>query len=95
MNRIGIPLGKYVNDEIYWGIKTGANKVFVIDEKMKDELILKDAKSAEVIKPFIIGDEIRKYRINFKNKYLIFSRRGNNISNYPAVYEYLKPFKSQ
>jgi type I restriction-modification system DNA methylase subunit len=95
LNKVGIPLGQYVKNEIYWGIKTGSNKVFVIDEKQKEILIQKDQKSAEIIKPFIIGDEIRKYRINFNKKYLIFSRRGIKISDYPAILEYLKPFKNQ
>jgi hypothetical protein len=95
LNKVGIPLGQYVKNEIYWGIKTGSNKVFVIDEKQKEILIQKDQKSSEIIKPFIIGDEIRKYRINYNKKYLIFSRRGIKISDYPAILEYLKPFKNQ
>ncbi len=95
LNKVGIPLGQYVKNEIYWGIKTGSNKVFVIDEKQKESLIQKDQMSSEIIKPFIIGDEIRKYRINFNKKYLIFSRRGIKISDYPAILEYLKPFKNQ
>lgn len=95
LNKIGVPLGKYVENKLYWGIKTGSNKVFVIDEKQKEILVQKDQKSAEIIKPFIIGDEIRKYRINFNKKYLIFSRRGIKISDYPAILEYLKPFKNQ
>jgi len=95
LNNVGMPLGTYVKNEIYWGIKTGSNKVFVIDEKLKENLIQKNHKSAEIIKPFVIGDEIRKYRINFNKKYLIFSRRGINISNYPAILEYLKPFKNK
>jgi len=94
LNKIGIPLGEYVGNDLYWGIKTGSNKVFVIDEKQKEILIQKDPKSAEIIKPFIIGDEIRKYKINFNKKYLIFSRRGIKISDYPAILEYLKPFKN-
>jgi hypothetical protein len=93
LNTIGLPLGEYVNDEIYRGIVTGLNKVFIIDEKTRTDLIKSDPKSSEVIKPFVIGDEIRKFRVVFRNKYLIFSRRGIDIKKYSAVYEYLKKFK--
>jgi hypothetical protein len=95
LNKIGIPLGNYIDGEIYRGIVTGLNEVFVIDEKKKTELIQSDPKSSEIIKPFIIGDDARKYRIVFRNKYLIFSRRGIDITRYPAIQEYLKKFKTQ
>nr|WP_320161698.1 N-6 DNA methylase [uncultured Methanoregula sp.] len=93
LNSVGLPLGKYVKDEIYRGIVTGLNEVFIINEKTRDELVSSDPKSSEIIKPFIIGDEIRKFRVVFRNKYLIFSRRGIDIKQYPAVLEYLKKYK--
>jgi hypothetical protein len=88
-------LGEYVNNKIFRGVLTGLNAVFVIDRPTKDKLLQKDPKSQEIIKSFVLGDDIRKYRINYQNKYLIFTRRGIDIKQYPAVYEYLKEFKSQ
>ena len=35
----GIPLGEYVKGKIYYGIKTGLNEAFVIDEGTKERLI--------------------------------------------------------
>jgi hypothetical protein len=95
LDKIGIPLGEYVDNEIYRGIVTGLNEVFVIDEKKRDELIRSDPKSSEIIKPFVIGDEVRKFRVVFRNKYLIFSRRGIDITQYPAIMEYLKKSKTK
>jgi len=72
----GIPLGEYVEGKIYYGIKTGLNEAFVIDEATKDRLIAEDAGSAEVIKPFLVGKDIRKYSALQPDKYLIFFPKG-------------------
>ena len=41
MNR-GTPLGDFVKGRIYYGIKTGLNKAFVIDQAKRDELVEED-----------------------------------------------------
>ena len=93
MAAAGIPLGEYVNEKIYWGIKTGFNQAFVIDGAKRAELIAKDPKSAEIIKPLAVGDDVRKWRTNYKDKWLIFTRRGININDYPAIKKYLEQWK--
>jgi type I restriction-modification system DNA methylase subunit len=95
MAAAGIPLGEYVNKKIYVGIKTGLNKAFWIDDAKRAELIAKDPKSAEIIKPLAVGDDVRKWRINYKDKWLIFTRRGVNIKRYPAIFEHLNQWKPE
>jgi hypothetical protein len=92
MKKAGIPLKGYLKTQINYGIKTGFNEAFVIDGATRERLIKEDSKSKEVIKPFIGGDDVRKYRINYKDKYLIFTRRGINISKFPAIQKYLMSF---
>ncbi len=106
MKKIGTPLGQYTGGEIYYGIKTGLNEAFVIDRVTRDRLINEDKKSAELIKPFVVGDDVRKYVINSKDRYLILIPKGWTLarvgnardawkwfsSNYPAVAEHLSPF---
>ena len=41
--------------------KTGLNEAFVIDEVTRAKLIAEDPKSAEVIKPFLAGRDIKKF----------------------------------
>ncbi|MFH1195796.1 MAG: N-6 DNA methylase [bacterium] len=101
----GIPLSKYVNGKIYYGIKTGLNKAFVINEETKNKLIAEDPKSAEVIKPFLAGRDIKRYAALKVDKYLIFFPKGwtNRINAkkgfkvleemFPAIAEHLKPFE--
>ena len=59
----GIPLIQYVDGKIYWGVKTGLNEAFVIDEKTKNKLIKEDKRSREILKPFLAGKEIKRYTL--------------------------------
>jgi type I restriction-modification system DNA methylase subunit len=95
MREAGTPLGKYVKGKIYRGILTGFNEAFVIDRCKRDELIAADPASAEIIKPFIKGDDVRKYQINFRERYLIFTRRGIDIDQYPAIKRHLLKWKRE
>lgn len=80
--------------QINYGIKTGFNEAFFIDEETKNNLIEEDAKSAELIKPLIRGRDIKKYVYSFHNLYIIctFPALKLNIDNYPAIKKYLKSF---
>ena len=91
----GKPLGEYVNGKIYRGVLTGLNEAFVIDAATKDRLIAEDPRSAEIIKPFLAGRDIKRYQTPVVDKYLIFSRRGIVIADYPAVLNYLMQFKER
>lgn len=51
IEKYGIPLSKW-NVSINYGIKTGYNDAFIIDEATKNTLITSDPKSAELIRPF-------------------------------------------
>ncbi|WP_019946532.1 type IIG restriction enzyme/methyltransferase [Hymenobacter aerophilus] len=91
----GTPLGEYVEGKIFYGIKTGANVAFVIDAATRDELINKDPRSAEIIKPFLAGRDVKRYRQPVATNYLLFTRHGINIEEYPAVLTYLEQFRKQ
>ena len=58
-------------------------------------MILEDKKSEEIIKSLIIGDDVRNYHIDYEKRYLIFTRRGIDINQYPAVLKYLEQFKTE
>jgi hypothetical protein len=90
-----IPLKEYTEDKLFRGITTGLNEAFIIDEKTKKELIKKDPKSAEIIKPYLRGTDIKRYYVDWKGLYIIFTRRGINIDSYPAIKDRLSPFKEQ
>jgi adenine-specific DNA-methyltransferase len=89
----GISLSEYVDGKIFYGIKTGYNEAFVIDLATKERLIAEDPRSAEVIKPFLAGRDIKRYQQPKSDKFLIFTRRGIEIENYPAILSYLEGFR--
>ncbi len=102
----GVPLGEYVMSKIYRGVLTGLNEAFVIDEATRARLIAEDARSAELIKPFLAGRDIKRYEQPKSDKYLILMPRGwtrEQSSNakdalgwlnksYPAITNHLMPF---
>lgn len=88
-----VPLKEYLKSKMYRGILTGYNKAFVIDEATRERLCKDDPKSSEVIKPFLRGRDIKRYRISHNGFYLVFTRRGGDIQEYPAIRKYLSQFK--
>nr|MDA3781044.1 Eco57I restriction-modification methylase domain-containing protein [Bacteroidales bacterium] len=88
----GVPLKDYINSDIFYGVKTGFNEAFVINEETKTALIEQDISSAEIIKPFLAGRNINRYSTEFENKYLIFCHRGIEIDKYPAIKEHLSKY---
>jgi len=95
MQKVGIPLSSYASNSIRRGILTGFNEAFIIDEAKKNELIAEDPKSAEIIKSFVVGNDVRSYRINYDGKYLILTKIGIAIKEYPAIFNHLKQYESQ
>lgn len=54
IDRLGVPLSNW-NIRINYGIKTGYNKAFIIDNTIKADLIRQDNKSADIIRPFLLS----------------------------------------
>jgi adenine-specific DNA-methyltransferase len=93
MNRIetiGKPLKEW-NVSINYGIKTGFNEAFIIDTVKRDELVARDSKSAEIIKPMLRGRDVQKYVTNWANIWLInpHNNPSIDINNYLVIKEHL------
>jgi hypothetical protein len=95
INAKGVSLGDYIGEKIYRGILTGLNEAFVIDAETREKLIDEDPKSADIIKPFLAGRDIKRYQPPEHKRYLIFTRRGIKIENYPAIKQQLLQYKTR
>ncbi len=90
IEKIGSPLKSW-DIAIYRGTLTGFNEAFIIDGKRKDELIAADPKNAEIIKPILRGRDIKRYRVDFADLWLINTHNGHgktppiNVKNFPAI----------
>jgi type II restriction/modification system DNA methylase subunit YeeA len=90
----GSKLLREYNIRINFGIKTGYNEAFIIDKKIKNELIDTDMKNAEIIKPIIRGRDLKKYSYSFCNQWVIctFPSLEINIDNFPSIKKYFLNF---
>ncbi|MBL7992401.1 MAG: N-6 DNA methylase [Candidatus Kapabacteria bacterium] len=91
----GATLGKYVQGKIYRGVLTGFNEAFVINRATRDNLIAEDPNSIDIIKPIIVGDNARRYFLDFKDQYIILTRIGVEIERYPAIFKHLSQYQEQ
>ena len=62
-HQIGESLGQHVRQKIYFGIKTGLNEAFVVDRDTRDQLIARHESSAEILKPFLRGRDVKRWRV--------------------------------
>lgn len=89
----GIPLKNW-DITINYGVKTGLNAAFVIDNETKERLIVEDSNSTKLIKPLLRGRDIHKWNVDFCDLWLIatFPSKNYNIDDYPAIKNHLKSF---
>jgi uncharacterized membrane protein YgcG len=95
LRRAGRPLGDYVGGRFYRGILTGLNEAFVVDRATRDRLIAEHPSSAEVLKPFLRGRDVKRWRVVPQDLWLIFTRRGIDIKRYPAILRHLSQYKAE
>lgn len=93
LRKAGQPLGEYVQGRFYRGVLTGLNEAFVVDRPTRDRLIAEHPSSAEVLKPFLRGRDVKRWRVEPNDLWLIFTRRGIDIKKYPAIHDHLSKFK--
>lgn len=99
LEEAGQPLKSW-DIKINYGVKTGRNTAFVIDESIKNMILSREPFAEDIIKPVLQGKDVNRYAINFRNKYLINTHNGVKeedldrieINDYPVVKEYLDQF---
>jgi hypothetical protein len=72
----GVPLEKYVGSRIFYGIKTGLNEAFEIDGAARKRMIREVPACAGVIKPFLGGQDIRRYSTRETGRFLVVIPSG-------------------
>ena len=97
---VGTPLKDW-GIQINYGIKTGCNEAFIIDEAKRAEILswCHDAnerkRTEQIIRPILRGRDIKRYGYNWAGLYLIATHNGYgtvpriDIKDYPAVKKHL------
>ena len=102
IEKVGTPLKDW-DIRINYGIKTGFNDAFIIDGAKRKELIAKDPKSEDIIRPILRGRDIKRYGYDFADLWLINTHNGVKekgvkpiiIEDYPAVKKHLDQYYPQ
>lgn len=91
---------------IYRGLTTGLNEAFHLTKDQRTYLLNKDAKNTEIIKPLLRGKDIKRWRYEFDEWYVINTHNGlkgltvnlppvNVKRDYPEIYNYLSDYKNE
>lgn len=72
-------LSEHINGKSYRGVLTGLTEAFLIDDETKNNLIKKDKKSKELIKPFLLGRNIKPFSTIAAINWLILIPKGFTI----------------
>ena len=97
MAAAGTPLKDW-EVKINFGIKTGYNTAFIIDDATRQALVAADENSDEIIKPILRGRDIQRFQAKWAGLWLIDTHNGYgdvpaiNVDDYPAIKSHLDGF---
>ena len=85
MRDMGIQLSDYLeNSKVVYGHLTGWDSAFIIGENLKVQMQRTEPHSTKLIHPLIRGDNIRRWRIDFQNEYVITIPKGYTQQTFGA-----------
>ena len=79
IRQVGIPLAEFAGVKPYRGVLTGLNEAFLVDTPTKERLIRDDPRCGEIIKPYLRGQDIKRWSPQWAGLWMIFDRRGIDI----------------
>lgn len=102
-------LGDEIKDwdvRINYGLKTGYNEAFVVNEETKERLINEDDNASILLKPIIRGRDIGRYCYKKSGLYLIITHNGYDkpdgervdaidVNNFPSVKNHLEKYRQK
>ena len=91
----GVPLAAYAGCRPMYGMKTGFNDAFLVDEATRSRLVREHTSSAELLHPYLRGADVDRWAAAWDGRWMIFARRGIDITRYPAVLRHLEGFRRQ
>ena len=96
------------NMDIHFGLKTGRNDVFIVSDSKRQEILglcqteEERQRTAQIFKPLVKGEDLKRYKLSFADRWLIHTHNGIkdqntkevivpkvDINDYPALKAYL------
>ncbi len=75
---------KTVYGSPYRGLLTGLNDAFVLDHSTQERLVNEDPRSASLIKPFLRGENLKKWHVHAQREYLLLIKNGSTRLGFEA-----------
>ncbi|MBK1621163.1 hypothetical protein CKO42_22635 [Lamprobacter modestohalophilus] len=107
----GVPLAEFLGVKPVYGIKTGFNEAFLIDDSTRTALIRDDPGCAEIIKPYLRGQDIKRWGPDWQGLWMIvlkssgdhvwpWSHAGDDAEaafarTYPSLHAQMKPLQAR
>ena len=107
----GVPLAEFIGAKPYRGVLTGLNAAFLIDDATRAALIRDDPGCAEIIKPYLRGQDIQRWIPHWQGLWMIVLKSSAACSwpwaasgdeaeavfarTYPSLYAHLKPLQER
>ena len=88
-------LGDLVTGRPARGVVTGCNRAFVIDRAERDALIEREPAAAPLIRPFVKGRDVRRWRHHDAERFILLVDRGTSLDELPHVAAHLAQFRTQ
>jgi hypothetical protein len=105
---IGEGLSDFAGAKPYRGILTGFNDAFLIDTSCKDALVASDPKCADIMRPYVRGQDITRWNPDWAGLWMICLKSSENFPwpwadagdsaeqvfahTYPTMYRHLSQF---
>jgi hypothetical protein len=93
IQKSGIEIRNIKNLNINFGVKTGYNKAFIISEEQKNQFIAGNRNFNNFFKPVIRGKDVERYKIDYKNLFLLYIPWKFPINDYKNIENYLLKYK--
>ena len=82
IRRSGPPLKDYLGSSPLYGIKTGLNEAFLIDQATRDRLVAEDPRCEPLIKRFLRGRDVQRWHPEWGGEWIILLKSSEN-ANWP------------
>lgn len=109
IRRAGVPLRDFAGVSPLYGIKTGLNEAFLIDTPTRDALVADDPGCAEIIKPYLRGQDIDRWHAPWAGLWMIVLKSSGDhrwpwsgaadgaerafAAAFPSLHRHLKPLE--
>jgi hypothetical protein len=107
----GVDLAQFAGVRALCGVKTGLNEAFLIDDATRTALVRDDPRCAEIIKPYLRGQDVRRWAPEWQRLWMIALKSSNDFhwpwaaardsaeyvfgSTFPSLYARMKPLQDR